>query len=982
MAGTLETRTLFVSDVVGSSQMWEREPAAMRVALTRHDQLLRSAIENAQGHVFKTAGDAFFATFPTTALAVQAALDAQIAIAAEAWPTSNPIAVRTAIHIGVVEPREGDFFGPAMNRIARLLSSGHGGQVLLTQAAYELVRDSLPEGASLDELGEYRLRDLARPERVYQLSHKGLAAHFPALKTLDTLPNNLPLQLSSFVGREIEISEVENLLSEFRLVSILGPGGAGKTRIALQIAAALLDRFPDGVWFVQLESTSDPAAVPIAVAEAVGAREQPGRTLRSSLLAALREKNLLILLDNCEHLVESCADLVDDLLQGCPSVRVVCTSREPLNIPGERKFRLPSLGIPDAGGSFTVEVLEQYEAVRLFIDRAISVEPGFQVTNENAPAVASICAKLDGIPLAIELAVARLRSLSVSQIDTRLADRFRLLSVGKRTALPRQQTLQATIDWSHDLLSEPERILFRRLSAFSGGWMIEEAERVAGFGELSPLDVLDALDLLVDKSLVTRRLFGKQTRFGFLETIREYSTRRLEDSGEADELRDRHMAVFAELAHQHGPKVRAATDGWSLERFSIEHDNLRAALARAFLSHVSDPIALQMVGDLGFFFHARGFAAEGLGWTLKAMELPSAQTSPERPRVLKTAANLAFQRREVAIAMSSAMELLETSGDNDRAYACNVIGLLYGQVLHHPETAVEFYRRGLEYDDAAPSEGLRVHLLTNWAQSERRRGSPDLAKDLVLKAQELARGLKSRREATVALLLLGILAVDANELERAGPLFEQALEEGSQVGDLIARMDTFQWMAIVRLSLGDAIFAERRLDEAKALLPIDRISPVAAIERQILDGLIWLAKDEYRAALVALSQAAQRAYESHNPVFLSTACIYAAIPMAELGMSSEAARILGLAVELRRKEGSAPTPFWQAWLDRAIKKVGAETGPELLETCADEARAAFADVTRERDDLDRASTILMAALPQVSGNASPPERPWENGSKL
>ncbi len=348
MAGTLETRTLFVSDVVGSTQMWEQDPAAMRVALARHDELMRAAIMRAQGEVFKTAGDAFFATFPTTALAVEAALDAQLSILAEPWPASTPISVRMAVHIGVVESREGDFFGPAMNRIARLLSSGHGSQTLLTQAAHELVRDSLPDDASLDELGDYRLRDLARPERVYQLDHPGLPTDFPILKTLDTLPNNLPLQLSSFVGRETEIAEVEDLLSEFRLVSILGPGGAGKTRISLQIAAAVLDRFQDGVWLVTLDSTSDPAAVTRVVAEAVGVREQPGRTLLSSLQSALREKNLLILLDNCEHLVEACADLVDDLLHGCPSIRVLCTSREPLNIAGERKFRLPSLGVPDA----------------------------------------------------------------------------------------------------------------------------------------------------------------------------------------------------------------------------------------------------------------------------------------------------------------------------------------------------------------------------------------------------------------------------------------------------------------------------------------------------------------------------------------------------------------------------------------------------------------------------------------------------------
>lgn len=943
--------------------MWEQEPTQMRAALANHDEILRKAIENAGGEVFKTAGDAFFATFPTTAFAVQAALDAQLAILAGSWPTQTPIAVRMAIHIGVVEPREGDFFGPAMNRIARLLSSGHGGQTLLTQAAYELVRDSLPEHAFLEDLGEHRLRDLARPERVYQLTHTGLHTGFPVLKTLDTLPNNLPLQLSSFVGRETEIAEVEKLLSQFRLVSILGSGGAGKTRIALQVGATVLDRFEDGVWFVPLDSTSNPAAVVQVVADAVGVREQPGKPLLSSLLSFLHEKSLLILIDNCEHLVGACATLVDALLHGCPSVRVLCTSREPLNIGGEHKFRLPSLGVPDAGTPYTVAALEQYEAVRLFIDRAVTAEPSFQVNNENAPAVANICAKLDGIPLAIELAVARLRSLSVSQIDSRLADRFRLLSVGKRTALPRQQTLQATIDWSHELLSEPERILFRRLSVFSGGWMIEEAERVAGFGELSPDDVLDALDLLVDKSLVTKRQFGKQTRFGFLETIRAYSIQRLEESGEAEELRDRHMRVFAEFASEYGATLRATQLGGQMERFSIEHDNVRIALARAFQLHSDSSIALQMVGDLAFFWYARGYAGEGLEWTVKALALPSVASAAERPRVLRGAAMLGFQKRDVEVAMASGMELLETGSDNDRAYACNIVGLLYGQVLHQPEIAVDFYRRGLEYDELAPTEGFPVHVLANWAQSERKLGHPEFAKELVLRALEISRRLKTKRELATSLHMLVLLAIDANDLDGVGDLLTETLAESSQVGDLVGQSNILLSFILLAILLGDVAAAERHLDEMEALLPTERVSQVAAIDRKVLPGLICLAKNEHRAALIALQKAAQYAQEFHEPVYLSNACIYATIPMVEVGLASQAAKVLGLAVELRQKAGCATTPFWHAWIGRAREKICTETGQELLASFAEEARIAFAEITRDRADLDRAGAILVAALP-------------------
>ncbi|MGH2352814.1 MAG: ATP-binding protein, partial [Chloroflexota bacterium] len=487
-----------------------------------------------------------------------------------------------ALHTGEAELRDGDYYGSAVNRAARLRAIAHGGQALLSQATYDLARDALPAGTRLRDLGEHRLSDLARPERVFQLIVTGVPDTFPLLRSLDMLPHNLPLQLTSFVGRERELPAVRDLLAEHRLVTLTGPGGTGKTRLALQVAADVLPAYPDGVWLVALAALADPALVPHAVAQAVGVREEPGRPLLGTLADALRPKRLLLVLDNCEHLLDACAHLADALLRACPHLRVLATGREALGIAGETAWRVPSLGLPDARHLPPVEVLSQYEAVRLFIDRALAVQPGFRVTNQNALAVVQVCARLDGIPLAIELAAARVRVLPVEQLLVRLEDRFRLLSGGSRTALERHQTLRAAVDWSYDLLTEPENAVFARLAVFAGGFTLDAAEAVCAGDGIEAVEVLDLLTHLVDKSLaVVDEQPDGTARYRLLETLRHYAREKLAAREEADTVRAQHATHYLALAEQADPELRGPRGAGWLDRLRRDLDNMREALAWA-----------------------------------------------------------------------------------------------------------------------------------------------------------------------------------------------------------------------------------------------------------------------------------------------------------------------------------------------------------------------------------------------------------------
>jgi predicted ATPase/class 3 adenylate cyclase len=616
------TVTFLFTDIEGSTRLAQQYPQEMPGLLARHNEILAGSIEKWNGFIFQIVGDSISAAFHSAGDALQAALESQRQIRCEEWSPA-PVRVRMGIHTGAAQLGGDDqYTGYAvLAATQRIMSAGHGGQILLSGATRELVRDTLPGGAELQDLGEKRLKDLLRPEHLYQLNGPDAPKTFPPLKTLDSHPNNLPVQLTTFIGREQEMAEVKGELEQHRLVTLTGSGGTGKTRLSLQVAADLLEKFAHGVWFVELAPLSDPALIAQTILSVIGITEQPGRSALEALGEYLHEKQTLIVLDNCEHLVYDCARITQALLNAAPGLRFLASSREALGVRGEAAYPVPSLSLPDLKHLPVVEGLSQYEAVRLFIDRALLVAPHFAVDNDNAPYIAQICYRLDGIPLAIELAAARVRMLSVDQISKRLDDRFRLLTGGARTALPRQQTLRALIDWSYDLLSEPERLLLRRLSVFAGGWTLEAAEGICTGQGIEPFEVLDLLTQLVNKSLAIVLAEGSQSgevRYRMLETVRQYGREKLFDIGGGESIRGRHLAYFVSLTEQAEPELFRANQVFWLNKLDDELDNLRLALEWALAADVR--AGLQMAVCSWQFWRSRGYGQELGDWLGRLLE--------------------------------------------------------------------------------------------------------------------------------------------------------------------------------------------------------------------------------------------------------------------------------------------------------------------------------------------------------------------------
>ena len=606
------TVTFAFTDIEGSTARWERHPNEMEWALRRHDELLRSAFASHGGHIFKTVGDAFCVAFWRPTDAVAATLAVQAALAAEDFSAVDGLRVRAAVHTGTADERDGDYFGPAVNRVARLLAIGHGGQVLVSGVATDLVQAALPSQATLRDLGEHRLRDLARPERVHQLLAPGLVADFPPLRSLAVLPNNLPLQLKSFVGREREVAEITALVAAHRLVTLVGSAGVGKTRTSLQVAANLLDGSGDGVWFIELAPLSSGDYIPSSIAQTFGITLPLEGDAVENLARALKAKHALLVFDNCEHLVEPAARVISAILRGCPKIKILASSRQGLGIEGEEAYRMPSLDVPLAADRFDASQALRSAAIALFVERALSADKTFTLTDENAPVVADICRRLDGIPLAIELAAPRVKMLSPRQLRERLDQRFRVLTGGSRDVLPRQQTLRALIDWSHDLLDERERVLFRRLAIFVNGFTLEGAVAVGGGEDLDQLEAFDVLASLVDKSLVLAEPEGDSLRYRLLESTRAYALEKLSDAGERELFATRHLAYlrerFAEISAQTDSSGRTHE---LVEAFAAELEDVRFALDGALAR--SDIIAGgTLLAEIGGSWSNLGLDAEGM----------------------------------------------------------------------------------------------------------------------------------------------------------------------------------------------------------------------------------------------------------------------------------------------------------------------------------------------------------------------------------
>jgi predicted ATPase len=619
----------------------------MGTAIERHDELVRSAVERHDGYVFSTGGDGFAVAFSRAGDAIAAAVGAQLALAGEPWPTGAVIRVRMGLHTGEVNERHGDYFGSAVNRAARLMALAHGGQVVASSATADVVADTVPPGVKLVDVGEHLLRDLSRREHVFQVEAPGLGSEFPPLRSPDMLPGNLPVQPTSFVGRSDDVRDVSAALRRAHLVTLTGVGGVGKTRLAVQVAADLLPTFVDGAWLCELAVAGDADTLAQVVASTLGVVQRPGRSLERSIVEFLRPSQLLLVLDNCEHLLDASGGLAAGILAHCPAVRVLATSREALAVAGEQAWPLRSLELPRSGG--WLEESAASPSVRLFCERAASVRPGFSLSEANVAAVSEVCRRLDGIPLAIELAAARVTAMTPAEIAALLDERFRLLSGGRRTAVERHQTLRAAVDWSYSLLSASERAVFDRLGVFSGGFTLGSATAVVTGDGVEGWVVVDAVGGLVAKSMVVAEPGDDEhTRYQLLETLRQYALDRLDDYGQADDWRRRHAQHFAAFAAEVGRGLRGRDEFAWRERLMADLDNLRSAVLWGLDTGVEDDeqTAVAIVARLAYESQTR--ATEIGTWAERAIPASQRSTPGYRNAVLGAAAVAAFYHGEFA----------------------------------------------------------------------------------------------------------------------------------------------------------------------------------------------------------------------------------------------------------------------------------------------------------------------------------------------
>ena len=779
------TVTLVFTDVEGSVRLWEADREVMAEASVRHDRIVRERIEGAGGQVFKKVGEAFRAVFADPAAALTAAVAAQRAISTEPWPPGSPVRVRVALHSGVCVERDGDYLGPVVNRAAQLLAAGHGGQILVSGTTRELVAGRLPGGIGLRALGEHRLKDLGLAERVFQVTGPGLAGGFGPLRSLEdpALRHNLPSQAASFVGRAAELAELRSLVAGgSRLVTITGPGGIGKSRLGLQVAADALDGAGDGVWLVELAPVADPELVASTVAAVLQVREERGRPVLDTLADAVGDRSLLMVLDNAEHVLGATAKLADALMRSCPRACLLVTSREPVGISGERVFRVPPLPVPPADLTVPGQ-LAAYESVQLFTERALLHRQGFAVNDDNAAAVAAVCARLDGIPLALELAAARLGSLSVPEISSRLDQRFRLLTGGSRTALPRHQTLRALIDWSYDLLNPEEQMVLDRLSVFVGGWTLEAAEAITSAGDAGEWQVLDHLAALVNKSLVQAEESNGSTRYRLLETVRQYAAEHLAQRAgpELGETRAGHRDYYLGLVETADLHLRGPDEAAWLDRLEAEFDNIRAALAYSLADPGSAEPGLQLAAGLRWFCYLRGHAVEVLGALNALLERPDAQM-PTRAR---------------ALALTASCHLLDRFGDDSAV----------------PSLADEALRiaRGL------PHDAITADALAQLCWFRFLHGDLPAAQAHIGDAVSLARATRDPRLISYILGRRAVFEGEAGDLDAAFADQEETIALARATGDSYRLATALANLSIAELTAGELRAGRAHLQEASTL---------------------------------------------------------------------------------------------------------------------------------------------------------------------
>jgi predicted ATPase/class 3 adenylate cyclase len=925
------TVAFLFTDVEGSTSLARSRPDEFQATLEQHQAILREAFARHAGFEVGTEGDSFFVVFSSPLQALRAAVEGQQALGDFSWPSETEVRVRMGLHLGEATMQDGQYFGLDIHRAARLAAAGHGGQILASPAIAAVLADRLPAEIAFRDLGKYRLKDFDVPASIFQVTGPGLATDFPALRSVGGPPTNLPAQLTSFVGRERELGELRALAQASPLVSLIGTGGAGKTRLMLQAAAEELDRRPDGAWLVELASIADPDQVDDEVVRTLGVHSEPGRAVLDGLIDFLRSKSLLLLLDNCEHVIGSAADLAVRLTQTCPALTILASSREALGVPGEVVFPVPSLAVPgrraetetdrhrDAADDWVSEI-GSAEAVRLFVDRATAALPSFALTRENADAVAEICRRLDGIPLAVELAAARVTILSPEEIALRLGDRFRLLTGGRRTAVPRQQTLKALFDWSWDLLEEADRRLLRRLSVFAGGWTLEAAQTVT---EQAPdgdarearrverdeaFETLQGLGRLVDRSLVVVDR-GARTRYRLLETIRQYASDRLDAAGEASAVRSRHLAFFLALALEAEPALRGPDMVPWLDRLAAEGDNVRAALEWSF--EADTEAALRLCVAVALYWRSRSVGLEEperLGQAaVLALRLPHSGPGVERERIILVARVLAAAASAASLWASAslghewaeqAVSMARDVGDDGvlcEALSARALTAIFSGRSEDARAA------GAEVIQLArPRKDWWVLALTetSLALSDMAGGRPDVAEARIVAATEAAK--------------------------RSGNPFVIAFAANTrgQISGLLGRLDD------ARRSFVEAIAAYGEMRDGRFVL-IARSDLAHALRRS---GAVAEAEALYRETLHAWQHAGSRGAIANQLESFGLLAIGKQDPL-------RAARLFGAAESIREAAGAVMLPHERSEYDAAVARLRDNGDPASVD-------AAWADGRR------------------------------------
>jgi len=858
------TVTLLFTDIECSTQHWEQQRVAMPEALRRHDELIRTAIESHGGYVFKTVGDSHCAAFSRASDAVAAATDAQRALAAEDWSAIGGLAVRMALHSGTTDEREGDYFGPTVNRVARLVSIGHGGQILISNVARDLAHDSLPSDAALVDLGSQRLPDLTEPEHVWQLDVAGLPTEFPPLRLLSTVPNNLPIQRTTFVGRERDVAEVKELLERYRLLTLVGSGGVGKTRLAIQAGAELLERYVDGVWFVDFAPITDPELASSVVAQVLGISQRQERRLDESIPQWLRHKQLLLILDNCEHVLEPVAALTDTVLATAQDVRILATSRQRLEISGEAVHRLPSLAVPVEPAGLTADEALHYGAVALFVDRATAADTRFLLTDDNAPIVAEICGRLDGIALAIELAAARVKMLSLPNLAQRINERFKILTGGSRSALPRQKTLTGLIDWSYDLLDRQEQFLFARLGIFAGGFGLDAATAVCAGDGLDEINIFDLLSSLTDKSLLVADTSGETARYRLLESTAAYALEKLTALGERERLARRHAQHFREQAEAAHERMGTGSKQAWLAGLELELDNYRAALEWALTRGNDAVLGGATAGALKLFWILTDLRAEGRYWI--ELAFPGVNEA-EQPAI--------------AAGLQSALAGLSP---DKRSYDA-------------AKRAVRLYQMVGDLRSAA-----RVQQDLGWALF--RMGYLDQAHEVIAEALAASRAYGNTWGVAWGFKQLAYIEMHRGDLAAARELFAQALTASKTLEDFLTTSDVLGCMAELEFAAGDP---KRALDLANEALELRRsrtskLGEAASWRSNMAAYHIALGhlRDAYNSAREGLWVARQQRQE----LFLANALQHLALLATLGGDPRRGAQLLGYVNALYERLGT------------------------------------------------------------------------------